>query len=513
MRMATSGTRSKGDAHHRVLRVLRRNLATTALKAKARTRARPTSNPRTLRRHYAGLARVLSEVLARGTPSKRDLEEEVEEKEAKDDRLEEESGESEGELPALTVKAERATTRSLWRLARHWRPEPGGDALRTSVLEGHSTPSVVRLHYLALLDGFLGMRERDGKELKTPEEVDECMVKALTEMYFEGHDIGIGTKLVAGWMACFPRFSRAGDLKMPRSWRALEGWRWLAPPRSGAVLFVVAGIAALLARNVHIDVALWTLLGFGGYLRPSTNMRLRRGSLIPPVPSLTEYWAVLLNPPEFFERSKMGVADESVMWDVPELLWMKRAARLRAAATRRQDAEGAEFQLPGGRQADRCSRCAAGARVHAVPAPALQPELGPAEGEANAEGDPEAWTLGKLLQCDTLRTRSSRRGRVREARPRLAHLPGEDHREPRAARVRQPRGPRAAVPCPFPLGACEQGFQKARPHWKGKEPLLVLDIFSGKGGVASCVRRRRDACIRTSFFMVLTVMSLTPEPE
>ena len=337
-RTAASSAGSMVEAPRRTVRTLRRSAAAAAAGPETRPGTEPTTSTRSLKRHYSGLARVLSEAMARGTPSRGVLEEEESEMETKDGKYEEASSESEGELPALTARAERATTRSLRRLAKHWRPEPGGDALRTSVLEDHSTSDVVRLHYLALVDNFLETCEKDGKELRTAEEVDECMVKALTDMYFEGRDLGVGTKLVAGWMACFPRFGRAGDLRMPRSWRALKGWRRLAPPRSrvGAVLFVIAGIAALLVKNGHIDMALWTLLGFGGYLRPSTNMRLRRGSLIPPVPSLTEYWAVLLNPSEFFERSKMGVADESVMWDVPELLWMKRAFELMRQGDRTQ---------------------------------------------------------------------------------------------------------------------------------------------------------------------------------
>ena len=450
LRMATSGASSEGDAHWRVLRVLRRNLAPAATKAKQRTRARPTSSSRTLRRHYAGLARVLSEVLARGTPSKRDLEEEVDEKEEKDDRLEEESSESEGELPALTVKAEMATTRSLRRLAKHWRPEPGGDALRTSVLEDHSTSSVVGLRYLALVDGFLEMYEKDGKELKTPEEVDECMVKALMEVYFEGRGVGVSTKLVAGWMACFPRFGRAGDLKTPRSWRALKGWRRLAPPRSrvGAVLVVAAGIAALLVKSGHIDMALWTLLGFGGYLRPSTNMRLRRGSLIPPVPSLTEYWAVLLNPSEFFDRSKMGMADESVKWDVPELLWMKRAFELMRQGDRTQNVRNLSYPEV--------------AKQIAVAAAQLWLEFVPYQlRHSGPSWDrlKEGRTLKEIQKRGHWGSFSSvtRYERAAVVMAEYEKLDPDlrvylDHREPRAARVRQPRGPRAAVACPVTLG-------------------------------------------------------------
>ena len=252
---------------------------------------------------------------------------------------------------------------------------------------------------LALVDGFLELCETDGKELKTPEEVDECMVRALTDMYFEGRDIGVGTKLVAGWMACFPRFGSAGDLKMPRSWGALKGWRRLAPPRSrvGAVLFVVRSRHRRDAREE----------------RPH-----RHGAVDPPrvrrLPLVEHQHATQTRKPDPPGTQPDGVLDRSaqpvrVLREVQDGrggrvrdVGCARAAvdeaRLRADATGRQDAEGLELQLPGGRQTDRCSRRAARVGVRSVPAPALRPELGPAEGKANAEGDPEAGTLGKLLQ-------------------------------------------------------------------------------------------------------------------
>eukprot|EP00969_Alexandrium_andersonii_P053148 2335305-Alexandrium_andersonii.AAC.1 len=66
-------------------------------------------------------------------------------------------------------------------------------------------------------------------------------------------------------------------------------------------------------------LGLWVLLGHGAYLRPSSNMALRRGGLVPPVPGLTEHWGLLLHQSQHGERSKTGSQDDSLMWDVPEL--------------------------------------------------------------------------------------------------------------------------------------------------------------------------------------------------
>ena len=221
----------------------------------------------------------------------------------------------------------------------------------------------------------------------------------------------------------------------------------------------------MLVKNGHIDMALWTLLGFGGYLWSSTNMRLRRGSLIPPVPSLTEYWTVLLNPSEFSERSKMGVVDESVMWDVPELLWMKRAFELMRQGDRTQKVWN--FSYP--EVAKQIAVAAAQLGLEFVPYQLRH--SGPSWDRLK-----ERRTLKEIqkrghwgsFSSDTLRTRSSPHGRVREARLRLARLPGEDYHEPRAARVRQPRGPGAALPSSVPLGARARAFRKRERAGKAR---------------------------------------------
>ena len=70
----------------------------------------------------------------------------------------------------------------------------------------------------------------------------------------------------------------------------------------------------LIERGEYMK-AVWTLVAFGGYLRPSDVMKLRRQDLVPPVGSLSKHWCLVLNSEEYGDESKTGVSDESMIWD------------------------------------------------------------------------------------------------------------------------------------------------------------------------------------------------------
>lgn len=85
-------------------------------------------------------------------------------------------------------------------------------------------------------------------------------------------------------------------------------------------------------------------MGLGGYLRPGSNMRLRKGCTVPPIRGVCDFWGLLLNPSEFHEFSKTRTSDDSILWDFQELLWMRRVfPRLRAGPP---DAHMWDFDYP-----------------------------------------------------------------------------------------------------------------------------------------------------------------------
>jgi hypothetical protein len=69
-------------------------------------------------------------------------------------------------------------------------------------------------------------------------------------------------------------------------------------------------------------MAAWVLLGHCGYLRPSTNMNLRKVCLVEPVRGASRHWGLLLHASEFGQRSKTGSTDDAVLLDNEDLKWM-----------------------------------------------------------------------------------------------------------------------------------------------------------------------------------------------
>ena len=78
-------------------------------------------------------------------------------------------------------------------------------------------------------------------------------------------------------------------------------------------------------------MAAWTMIGFGAYLRPSEHMSLQKVDLVKPEPGMSAFWALLIYPEEREEKSKTGLKDNALLWDVKELDWMKYVFEILAA--------------------------------------------------------------------------------------------------------------------------------------------------------------------------------------
>lgn len=232
----------------------------------------------------------------------------------------EESGEEYDQL-RVSTKRRRLLERSSGTL----RQAPGGRGWQISSLEENAVTPKVMEQYRKLVVDALCHSEEKGLTMNSPEEVDAALVCRLTTMFLEGLDSALGMKLVAGWAALFPAFGKGGRHPLVRCHRAMKGWRRLVPPRSrvGVVFYVIAGIAAMLVEMGFWWMAFWVLLGHGGYLRPSSIMRIRGRDFVPPVSGVSECWGLLLHPSSRGEISKTGSQDDAVLWDVPELKFLE----------------------------------------------------------------------------------------------------------------------------------------------------------------------------------------------
>lgn len=160
-----------------------------------------------------------------------------------------------------------------------------------------------------------------------PEALDAYLVDHFDALFFEGEGVDAGSRLLAAIAFHHPRFSRLGAHSLPRAWRALRGWKRLAPPKAGLPMPQVgmhAVVGALIAMNDR-PAALATLLGFYGYLRPGELCSLTPMHLVAPVqsaPVQLRHWGLILGPVELRRSTKVGEFDESVLMDVPELKWI-----------------------------------------------------------------------------------------------------------------------------------------------------------------------------------------------
>ena len=266
------------------------------------------------------LARSLAREWALPQPERIDLEEVLG---AEDPQPEEDTESSSG------AEAERITTK----IALDPKPrrclmrapvgDGGGDLV---LLEGCMSPRTVEAYHTAL-QAFMSFVRVWHLAIVTVEDKDVAMVKFLGQLFHRGYDLNVGERVVAALIFNFQRLSRCGDLTNPRVHRALLGWRRLAPAKSRTPLtfYVVAALSALVAKEGYRLMALWCLISFGTYFKPGSMMQLTRSSFLAPVTGSDLHWKVLTHQCDLGQRRKPCTRDDTLPWDVPDLLWLQRA--------------------------------------------------------------------------------------------------------------------------------------------------------------------------------------------
>ena len=154
-------------------------------------------------------------------------------------------------------------------------------------------------------------------------ELDSKVVGWFEELYLNGHQAHKGEKMLAALMFFHPGYSKGGQKKIPKTWRALRGWRKLTPARSRKPypLGAWCAIASALVRRAKLTKALWVLLSVSTYARPGEMMHLTVGDLLPPVRHVSAHWTIVICP-EGGRSSKVGTHDDSIKVDSSWLTWI-----------------------------------------------------------------------------------------------------------------------------------------------------------------------------------------------
>ena len=178
--------------------------------------------------------------------------------------------------------------------------------------------------YVVYLERFLTWSENEKRVLVEDGEIDAALVCWFNLLYLRGEAPHIGEKTLAALMHREPRFSKRGEGKLPRCYRALAGWRKKCPSRSRSPLPLAfwTAIACNLAQRGFVRMAVLTLLLVDGYLRPCDAFPLTASQLLPPATGIARTWALLLFPSEIGATSKTGESDDTILLDSAHLQWL-----------------------------------------------------------------------------------------------------------------------------------------------------------------------------------------------
>jgi len=158
----------------------------------------------------------------------------------------------------------------------------------------------------------------------TDDEVDVAVTSYLNRLYQEGHQTWKAERTIAALLHFDPGFSRLGRRCLPRTFRALRGYRRRVPARSRTPhpLKTWMAIAVDLSCRGHLGMAVFALLMVQAYLRPGECLRLTPQSFVRPGGG-QRHWCLLLHPLADGIPSKTGHFDETVPLDAEWALWME----------------------------------------------------------------------------------------------------------------------------------------------------------------------------------------------
>ena len=187
--------------------------------------------------------------------------------------------------------------------------------------------------YRKTLQAFTAFCQSTRSSWGSEEELDAVAVAYLTALYLDGEGSFVGDSLIAALRHVFTTRT-----SLPRTARALKGWRKLAPSRQRLPLPrpAMMAVAGWLMHQGQTQMAAAVALAFSAYLRPAELMALRVGHLVPPcLAAQLPMWGLLLHDSDLGVPGKTGMYDAAVSVDLDEFLWPVLAA----LRLRRQDSE------------------------------------------------------------------------------------------------------------------------------------------------------------------------------
>ncbi|CAE8609395.1 unnamed protein product, partial [Polarella glacialis] len=204
-----------------------------------------------------------------------------------------------------------------------WKEQPQGFPASVTFLEASAVLACANEDYDRRLGEYKSFLISSGLQPVSVAEIDASCVDFLHEMWEEGRELHEGLRLYSAFTARNPDFGRNGHLKLPRTSRAFTGWKKLAPSMTRPPMpweFVCLIVVTMINMG-QLQAALLGVLLFSTYCRPSEVLMLREKDLIEPV-SPGGIFTIQLHPEEIEVTSKVGLTEESILFDSPFCAWL-----------------------------------------------------------------------------------------------------------------------------------------------------------------------------------------------
>ena len=118
-------------------------------------------------------------------------------------------------------------------------------------LEKKSVTPKVMDDYRRRVKLALSFAKRRRLPARSGTDVDQLLTHFMNVKYRDGEHSSYGVKLLAAWMAIYPEFGKYGATHLPRTGRALKGWRRLVPGRTRKP-YPSPIVAALVTALIHL---------------------------------------------------------------------------------------------------------------------------------------------------------------------------------------------------------------------------------------------------------------------
>ena len=189
-------------------------------------------------------------------------------------------------------------------------------------------------------------KENDGSGNMDSSEVDKWLADFMDVMFLEGRGAHEGEKTLAA--VEFDNIDHKG--KLSRSRRALRGWRKVMPATSRLPLprLLAMGMAMKLYAMGLPSMALMALVAFHMYLRPGEAIDLCKRHVIAPIIMAGNQFAwinVVIRDIEGLRPDKVGVFDNSLPFDKPNMQWVGEFLLARASKLPTKDSRIFDFSM------------------------------------------------------------------------------------------------------------------------------------------------------------------------